>query len=50
MTWLMREKEIARDNFEKGFAEGIKIWEINATIKFCSEFGFEEDKIMVKLI
>ena len=38
MTLLMREQEIARNNFEKG----IEIYR--------EELGFEEDKIMVKLI
>ena len=38
MTLLMREQEIARNNFEKG----IEIYR--------EELGFEEDKIMMKLI
>ena len=35
---------------QRGRKEGIEIGEINATIKLCREFGFEEDKIMMKLI
>ena len=35
---------------QRGKKEGIEIGEINATIKLCREFGFEEDKIMMKLI
>ena len=35
---------------KEGRKEGIEIGEINATIKLCREFGFEEDKIMMKLI
>ena len=35
---------------QRGKKEGIEKGEINATIKLCREFGFEEDKIMMKLI
>ena len=35
---------------QRGKKEGIEIGEINEIIKLCREFGFEEDKIMMKLI
>ena len=46
MTLLMREQEIARDNFERGMAEGIeKIIEI-----YREELNFEDEIIVQKLM
>ena len=54
MTLLMREQEIARDNFEKGMAEGVvkgreegieKIIEI-----YREELNFEDEIIVQKLM
>ena len=54
MTLLMREQEIARDNFERGMAEGVvkgreegieKIIEI-----YREELNFEDEIIVQKLM
>ena len=54
MNTVLKEQLAREEGFEEGVQEGrregIEIGEINATIKLCREFGFEEDKIMMKLI
>ena len=58
MNTILKEQLAREEGFEEGVQvgeqrgrkEGIEIGEINATIKLCREFGFEEDKIMMKLI
>ena len=54
MNTILKEQLAREEGFEEGVQEGrregIEIGEINATIKLCREFGFEEDKIMMKLV
>lgn len=49
MTLLMREKEIAEENFEKGIKEGMKEGIINQ-VRILKEFNISKKEIIERIV